>query len=158
MPHHIIYLLIFFLVCLSCKSNETDNQRKPQSAAFTHAQDSFFTQTTGKFDKTYKSERKVVGKRSEKEVLSFIYKDDNVKVLRYAYNRRLRENPGLVGWAVFTFHIVSSGQVVDCTITDSQLNDTLLQNEITAEIMKWQFKPLEDVDTTFVVFPFWFGS
>jgi hypothetical protein len=158
MLNRAIFLLIVIPLCLGCKSNKGTAQENRQPAASAFAKDSLPKTYGNKYDKTYESKRKVLGKRSEKEVLPVIYEGDNLNVLRYAYNNRLREHPGIIGWVVFKFHIVSSGKVIDCTITESQIDDTLLLGQLTAEIMKWNFAPVKEADTTVVVLPFCFCS
>jgi hypothetical protein len=155
MPNRVIFLFVLLTLCPGCKSDKGSTQANQQPAALTYANNGF--SKTGKYDTTYKSQRKILGKRSEKEVLSSLY-TDKAKDLMYDYNRRLREHPGIGGWVVFRFQIVSSGQVISCTITDSQIDDKLLMDQLSTKITKWNFRDIKEADTTIVVFPFCFCS
>src|SRR5271157_4176725 len=98
MLNRVIFLLIAIPLCLGCGSNKGTSQENQRPAVRAFAKDGFPKTNGNKYDKTYTSKQKVLGKRSEKEVLSFIYAADNAKVLRYAYNKRLKEHPGIIGW------------------------------------------------------------
>ncbi|MBD3419378.1 MAG: AgmX/PglI C-terminal domain-containing protein [Chitinivibrionales bacterium] len=83
----------------------------------------------------------------------------NLAALRYAYNKRLREKPGLKGkitvkWAIDEFGKVIFAQVVSSTIKDSQLEATVV-----SKIKRWAFGKIDKPgDVTEVVYPFVFSQ
>jgi hypothetical protein len=82
----------------------------------------------------------------------------NLSILRYIYNKRLRKNPGTVGWIGFQFYIKSNGNVFKTEVIETTVNDNILVDSLKNVINDWTFKPLNLADTTVVYFPFCCGS
>lgn len=83
----------------------------------------------------------------------------NLSALRYAYNKRLREKPGLTGRITCKFAIDEFGKVLFCKIESSSMNDTVLEKEIVNKIRRWAFEKIDKPgDVTEVVYPFVFTS
>jgi hypothetical protein len=96
-------------------------------------------------------------KRQKASILKGIMQ--NLAQLRYAYNKRLREKPGLYGKITMKYSILDDGSVNSAIVTFSTIKDTILESIITAKILKWHFEKLADVkDTTEVVYPFVFSQ
>ena len=90
------------------------------------------------------------GGRNKKEIARVV--QQNISALRYAYNRRLREKPGLDGKIRVRFAIDEFGKV------NSSMNDTRFENLMVAKIEKWVFDKIDmPGDVTEVVYPFVFS-
>ena len=81
----------------------------------------------------------------------------NLAALRYEYNKRLREKPGLKGkitvkFAIDEFGTVIFAQVVESTISDSQLEHRLFQ------IKRWKFEKLISLVMQPIIYPFVFSQ
>ncbi|MFH1760907.1 MAG: AgmX/PglI C-terminal domain-containing protein [bacterium] len=75
--------------------------------------------------------------------------------LRHAYNKRLKDKPGLAGKIKVQFTIEANGRVVSCKITESTINDKILEDEIVRRVRTWRFEEIEKGDVT-VNYPFMF--
>lgn len=66
------------------------------------------------------------------------------------YNRALRQNPGLQGKLVLQLTIAANGQVTDCAIESSELNDPELERKLIARVKMFRFqdKDVATVTTT----------
>ena len=83
----------------------------------------------------------------------------NLSALRYAYNKRLREKPGLKGRITCKFAIDEYGKVLFCRVESSSMNDPVLEKEIVSKIRRWVFEKIDKPgDVTEVVYPFVFTS
>jgi hypothetical protein len=82
-----------------------------------------------------------------------------VAALRYAYNKRLREKPGLKGTIKVKFAIDEFGKVVFCEIVDSSVDDEVFERTITEKIMRWVFGKIDKPgDVSEVIYPFVFSQ
>jgi TonB family protein len=83
----------------------------------------------------------------------------NLAALRYAYNKRLREKPGLGGTITVKFAIDEFGKVIFCSVVESKMGDSELEQTIVAKIKLWQFEKIDKPgDVTEVVYPFTFAQ
>jgi TonB family protein len=83
----------------------------------------------------------------------------NLKYLRYAYNWRLRQKPGLKGKISIKFAINSQGKIIYCKNIQSTMNDPLLEKDVEKIVSKWEFCPINSrIDVTEVVYPFVFSQ
>ena len=83
----------------------------------------------------------------------------NLAALRYAYNKRLRENRLLYGKITVKYSILENGKVNSAEIISSTINDTFLENTIKNKIKNWKFDSLSvTADTTTIIYPFVFMS
>lgn len=97
-----------------------------------------------------------MGGRSRQSILRVVMQ--NMNALRYAYNRRLLQVPGLNGKIVVRFAIDEMGKVVFCDIVEASLSDEKLQKEIVSQIRNWRFDRIDKVgDITEVRYPFVFS-
>jgi TonB family protein len=101
-----------------------------------------------------KNAKKSSGKRSRKSIMKTVM--SNIQKLRFAYNKRLRERPGLWGKITVKYSISEKGNVVSSSILSSSIDDSGLENTVKDKILRWQFDTLDVVDTTEVVYPFVF--
>ncbi len=97
------------------------------------------------------------GGRSRASIMQVVM--NNLAALRYAYNKRLREMPGLKGRVTVKFAIDEFGKVVFCSIVSSTMNDKVLEDIVKAKILKWKFNRINKPgDVTEVVYPFVFSQ
>jgi TonB family protein len=83
----------------------------------------------------------------------------NLAYLRYAYNWRLRQHPGLKGKITVKFALGEKGKVFYCKIIESTVHDTILENDVAAILKTWKFCPIRNPgDTTEVIYPFIFSQ
>ena len=98
-----------------------------------------------------------VGGRSRASITRVVLQ--NIMVLRYAYNKRLREKPGLKGKITCKFAIDEFGKIIFCEMTESTMTDPLLEAEVLAKIRTWVFEKIDKPgDVTEVVYPFAFSQ
>jgi hypothetical protein len=84
---------------------------------------------------------------------------ENIKEIRYAYNKRLRENPSLEGIITMKFKIDSEGNVFYSKLIESTLKDTILENTVGQYVSNLKFNRIDKTtDTTEVIYPFQFNS
>ena len=83
----------------------------------------------------------------------------NLAALRYAYNKRLREKPGLKGKITCKFAIDEFGKVIFCEVVNSDMDDSTLEADIVDKIKRWVFEKIDKPgDVTEVVYPFAFSQ
>jgi outer membrane biosynthesis protein TonB len=110
---------------------------------------------------------KLTGNRSKESVGRVIDKD--IVSLRYVYNKRLRDMPGLSCTITVKFAIDRFGKVISAQMVESTANDTTLENGILRTIQEqhrpspidgsihWYFGEINKPDdTTVVTCPFTF--
>ncbi len=86
--------------------------------------------------------------RSQEEI-ELVF-DRNKAAIYALYNRALRDNPALLGKVVFQLTIAPWGEVTECKIISSELNDAELERKLVARIRMFRFedKEVEAVTTT----------
>ena len=78
------------------------------------------------------------GARSREEVeLTF---DKNKGAIYSIYSRALRDNPDLKGKVVLEITIASTGEVLDCKVVSSELNDPELERKLIARVKLFRFE------------------
>jgi len=83
----------------------------------------------------------------------------NIAALRYAYNRRLREKPGLCGKITTKFAIDEFGNVVFAMVMESTMNDSSFEQTVLARIKSWNFDKIDKPgDVTDVTYPLVFDE
>lgn len=97
------------------------------------------------------SERKTVsGKagRSREEIDQYL--DKNKSALYTLYNRAVRENPDMQGAVVVKMTIAPTGEVSDCRISSSQLNNEDFEKKLCQRIklFKFESKDVEPLELT----------
>jgi len=65
--------------------------------------------------------------------------DSNKGAIFAIYNRALRKNPGLQGKVVLELTIAPSGQVLDCTVLESELTDDAVVSKIVNRVKLFDF-------------------
>jgi TonB family protein len=99
----------------------------------------------------------LTGGRSRASIMRVV--QQNLAALRYAYNKRLREKPGLKGRIQVKFAIDEFGKVIFCKVLDSTMDDPPLEEEVVAKIKRWVFEKIDKPgDVTEVVYPFVFSQ
>jgi hypothetical protein len=79
----------------------------------------------------------------------------NLQALRYVYNRRLRDRPGLRGRITVKFAVDEFGNVIACDVVSSSMADKELEEVIAGKILRWRFDKIDKPgDITEVVYPF----
>jgi TonB family protein len=88
------------------------------------------------------------GSRSREEI-EIIF-DRNKSAIYSLYSRALREQPELQGKVVVQLTIAPSGEVTDCRIVSTELNDPELERKLVARIRMFRFeqKDVEAMTTT----------
>jgi len=83
----------------------------------------------------------------------------NMAALRYAYNKRLREKPGLFGQISVKFAIDESGKVIYAQIAESTMADLELETIVVSKVKSWTFEKIDKPgDVTEVTYPFVFSQ
>ena len=99
----------------------------------------------------------VVGGRSRGSIMRVVMQ--NLVAIRYAYNKRLIEKPGLKGKITCKFAIDEFGKIVFCEITGSTIADAELEEEVVGKIRTWVFEKIDKPgDVTEVVYPLAFSQ
>jgi TonB family protein len=66
--------------------------------------------------------------------------DRNKSAIYAIYSRALRDNPALQGKVVLEVTIAPSGEVTDCRIVSSELNDAELERKLVARVKMFRFE------------------
>ncbi len=99
----------------------------------------------------------LTGGRSRASIMRVVMQ--NLAALRYAYNKRLREKPGLKGRITVKFAIDEFGKVIFCTVVSSTMSDPPLEKTVVSKIRRWVFEKIDKPgDVTEVVYPFVFSQ
>jgi TonB family protein len=99
----------------------------------------------------------LTGGRSKASIMRVVMQ--NLAALRYAYNKRLRDKPGLKGKITVKFAIDEFGKVIFCQVTESTMSDQELETAVTDKIKRWVFEKIDKPgDVTEVVYPFVFSQ
>ena len=99
----------------------------------------------------------LTGGRSRATIMRVV--NQNLAALRYAYNKRLREKPGLRGKITCKFAIDEFGKVVFCEVIESTMDDPQLEADIVDKIKRWVFDKVDKPgDVTEIVYPFVFSQ
>lgn len=99
----------------------------------------------------------LTGSRSKARVMRVIMQ--NLAAIRYAYNRRLREKPGLKGRITVKFAIDEFGKVIFCQVISSTMGDPELEKKVVEKIKRWVFEKIDKPgDVTEIVYPFIFSQ
>ena len=99
----------------------------------------------------------LTGGRSKASIMRVVMQ--NLAALRYAYNKRLREKPGLKGKVTVKFAIDEFGKVIFAQVVESTMDDSELETEIVSKVKRWVFEKIDKPgDVTEVVYPFVFSQ
>lgn len=99
----------------------------------------------------------LTGGRSKASIMRVVMQ--NLAALRYAYNKRLREKPGLKGKITVKFAIDEFGKVIFCEVINSTMGDPSLEATVASKIKRWVFEKIDKPgDVTEVVYPFVFSQ
>lgn len=99
----------------------------------------------------------LTGGRSRASIMRVVMQ--NLAALRYAYNKRLREKPGLKGKITCKFAIDEFGKVIFCQVLESSMSDPQLEQEVVDKIKRWVFEKIDKPgDITEVEYPFAFSQ
>ncbi len=99
----------------------------------------------------------LTGGRSRASIMRVVMQ--NLAALRYAYNKRLREKPGLKGKVTVKFAIDEFGKVIFCNVVNSTMGDPTFENLVVSRVKRWVFEKIDKPgDVTEVVYPFVFSQ
>jgi TonB family protein len=99
----------------------------------------------------------LTGGRSKASIMRVVMQ--NLAALRYAYNKRLREKPGLNGKVTVKFAIDEFGKVLFCEVVNSSMADPVFEQVVVEKIRRWVFEKIDKPgDVTEVVYPFVFSQ
>jgi len=99
----------------------------------------------------------LTGGRSKASIMRVVMQ--NIAALRYAYNKRLREKPGLKGKITVKFAIDEFGKVIFASVVESTMSDPELEGIVVDKIKRWVFEKIDKPgDVTEVVYPFVFSQ
>jgi TonB family protein len=99
----------------------------------------------------------LTGGRSKASIMRVVMQ--NIAALRYAYNKRLREKPGLKGKITVKFAIDEFGKVIFASVVESTMGDSELETIVVDKIKRWVFEKIDKPgDVTEVVYPFVFSQ
>jgi hypothetical protein len=99
----------------------------------------------------------LTGGRSKASIMRVVMQ--NLAALRYAYNKRLREKPGLKGKITVKFAIDEFGKVIFAEVVGTTINDPALESTVISKIKRWVFDKIDKPgDVTEVVYPFVFSQ
>ena len=99
----------------------------------------------------------LTGGRSKASIMRVVMQ--NLAALRYAYNKRLREKPGLNGKITVKFAIDEFGKVIFCEVVNSSMADPVFEQVVVEKIRRWVFEKIDKPgDVTEVVYPFVFSQ
>ncbi|MDR0331435.1 MAG: TonB family protein [Chitinispirillales bacterium] len=83
----------------------------------------------------------------------------NMATLRDAYNRRLRDKPGLSGKITVKFAIDEFGKVIFAQVVESTMADSELERTVVDRVKSWNFDKIDKPgDVTEVTYPFVFSQ
>ena len=85
------------------------------------------------------------------EELQLVF-DKNKGAIYSIYNRSLRKDPTLQGKVVLKLTIAPSGQVTNCTVVSSELNNPQLERKLVARVKLFRFGT-RNVDTMITTYP-----
>lgn len=97
------------------------------------------------------------GKRSKANIMRTIR--NNMASLKYVFNRRLKEYPGLKGKITVRWDINEFGEVSNVHVVVSTYNDPIFEKAIVTKIQAWNFGKIDiPGDITTVTYPFVFTA
>jgi TonB family protein len=97
----------------------------------------------------------VGGARSRASIMRVVRQ--NMASLQYAYNQRIKDNPGMQGRVVVKWAIDESGNVIFCKAVSSTTNDPTFNETIVEKIKRWTFGKIDTPeDVTEFEYPFVF--
>lgn len=100
---------------------------------------------------------KFIGGRSRASIMAVVFQ--NLASLRYEYNKRLREKPGMKGNVKIRFSIDEFGKVIYCDVVESTMHDADFEKTVSSIISRWRFEKIDKPgDITEIIYPFAFSS
>jgi hypothetical protein len=94
--------------------------------------------------------------RSKSSIMRTVMK--SLALMRYEYNRILREDPGVNGKLTMKFMIDEKGDIVYLKVLGSSLENCKMENNEVNIVRKWQFEPMAGKPAlTTVIYPFIFS-
>jgi TonB family protein len=99
----------------------------------------------------------LTGGRSRASIQSVVMQ--HMAALRHAFNRRLRDKPGLSGKIAVKFAINEFGSVISASVVESTMNDPELEKVVVEKVKSFQFEKIDKPgDVTDVTYPFVFSE
>jgi hypothetical protein len=98
-----------------------------------------------------------IGGRSKSSIMAVVFQ--NLPSLRYEYNKRLRDKPGMKGNVKIRFSIDEFGKVIYCDVLESTIHDPVFEKIVSSIISRWRFEKIDKPgDITEIIYPFAFSS
>jgi TonB family protein len=98
-----------------------------------------------------------IGGRSKSSIMAVVFQ--NIASLRYEYNKRLRDKPGMTGNVKIRFSIDEFGKVIYCDVLESTMHDPYFEKIVSTIISRWRFEKINKPgDITEIIYPFAFSS
>ena len=83
----------------------------------------------------------------------------NINSINYAYNVRKREKPDLAGKITVKFSIDEFGKVISAQLVESTINDSEIENTVVTRVKSWVFEKIDKTgDVSEFTYPFVFGD
>ncbi|MDR2694443.1 MAG: TonB family protein [Chitinispirillales bacterium] len=99
----------------------------------------------------------ITGARSRASIQRTVMQ--NMAALRYAYNKRLREKPGMAGKIAVKFAIDEFGKVISAQLVESTVSDSEFESTVVSRVKSWNFEKIDKPgDVTEVMYPFVFSQ
>jgi TonB family protein len=99
----------------------------------------------------------LTGGRSRENIQRVVMQ--NMAALRYAYNKRLRQKPGLTGKIVVKFSIDEFGKVISANVVESTMADSELESTVVFRVKSWNFEKIDKPgDISEVTYPIVFAQ
>lgn len=103
------------------------------------------------------SQASLTGGRTKASIFRVVMQ--NMPALKYAYNKCLRDKPGLRGKITIHFAIDEFGKVIYCKVVESTVGDPDLETSIMDKIKRWVFDKIDKPgDISEVTYPFVFSQ
>jgi len=97
----------------------------------------------------------LTGGRSRASIMRVVRQ--NMASLQYAYNQRLKDNPGMQGRVTVKWAIDEFGNVIFCKLVGSTISDPTFEETVVEKIRRWAFGKIDiPGDVTEVEYPFVF--
>lgn len=103
----------------------------------------------------HRPHKEFIGSRSRANIMRSVR--NNMASLKYAYNRRRKDNPNIGGKIKVKWAIDEFGNVLHCKLISSNMGDQQFEKEVMKKIKSWAFGKINvPGDVTEVTYPFVF--
>jgi len=153
----IILIIITPLLAVEFILGEKHAANKADSDSTTAKDESIYADSAENADYQGIRGQIIIGGRGRASINRGI--DQNSNTIRKEYNNYIRQGNKLGGGVIVRFKINPKGEVFECKIVQSDLNDFVFEKNIVLTVKRWKFPEIQnDNDTTIVEYPFVFGQ